>query len=216
MLPDSLTYHVFPIEVVSNTFDFDVRRVMHNGQPMRGVFSRRAIAPEECPLYIGAYPGYRKHRTELDNKASRFAARFSLEPKAAIQHMSTYLLSLQRYLPGYALDPTDENGKLLPEFKPFIVSYLNEPPPGFKQKAVFVYNQARQRYEVWLFQPVEQAEEVFLYYGKRYLRNYSIETTAIEDRFAYYIPAASSYLPDPRGVPQPLDAPDELSTGKPT
>jgi|WetSurMetagenome_2_1015567.scaffolds.fasta_scaffold532545_2 hypothetical protein len=216
MLPDSAAYRVFPIEVVSNTFDFDVRRVMHNTQQMRGVFSRRVIGPAEVPIYIGAYPGYRKHRPEMESKTSRFAARYLMEEKAAVQQISAYLLSLQRYDPGCVLDPTDEDGKLLPEFKPYIVSYLNEPPPGFKQKAVFVYNQARQRYEVWLIQPVEPDEEVYLYYGKRYLRNYSIETNAIEAQFAYFIPAASNYLPDPRGVPQPLDAPDELSTGKAT
>jgi hypothetical protein len=208
LMPSSAyTYPVFPIEVASNTHDFDVHRVVHNGQAMRGVFARRHIHPSECSLYMGIYPGYRRSKEEIASKVSRYAARYCMDVQTALRKTCAYNLSLEQLDPGYRLDPSDERGVILPEFRDCIVCYINEPPPGHLSKAAFVYNQPRQRQEVWLLQAVGPGEEVYLYYGKQFLRDYPINS-ACDGRFSHYIPPDSILIPDRRGVPDPLLVPE--------
>jgi hypothetical protein len=209
MTQETRIYRTFPPEIVSNSHDFDVRWVVHNGRRMRGVFARRPIAVSECSLFMGSYPGHRRSREESALKVARYADRHSAEKLTAIQKTGTYTLSLRDHDPGHVLDPTDENGNLLPEFIPYLVSYINEPPPEFLPKAAFVYNQPRQRYEVWLLQAVEQDEEVYLYYGKHYIRDYPINPGASDERFAHFIPAESILKPDQRGIPATLQVPGD-------
>lgn len=203
----SFVYRTFPPEVVSNTHDFDVRWVVHNGQRMRGVFARRLITASECSLYMGAYPGYRMKKEDNALKVTRYAAQHSVDHLTAVRQTVVYTLSLRDHDPGYVLDPTDDNGNLLLEFIPYLVCYINEPPPGQPAKAAFVYNQPRQRYEVWLLQAVEQDEEVFLYYGKHYVRDYPINPSVKDELFSHFIPLESTFNPDQRGIPAPLQVP---------
>jgi hypothetical protein len=211
MQSDAYIYRVFPPEVASNTLDFNVRRVIHNGTPMRGVFAERRIDVSECSMYVGLYPGYRKSKEEIANKVTRYAAHHFVDEQIAIRKTCAYNLSLERHDPGYRLDPTDEEGDLLPEFASFLVCYINEPPQEHLPKATFVYNQPRQRYEVWLLQAVERDEEVYLYYGKHYLRDYPLNS-ACDGRFLHYIPGESVLAPDRRGIPAPLQVPEYIET----
>jgi hypothetical protein len=157
---------------------------------------------------MGTYPGYRKSKADLAIKVARYAACHGVDEQTAIRKTCAYHFSLEGHDPGYRLDPTNEEGDLLPEFTSFIVCYLNEPPPESLPKAAFVYNQPRQRHEVWLLQAVEQGEEVYLYYGKYYLRDYP-SNRACDSRFSHYIPADSVLVPDRRGSPGPLQIPDQ-------
>jgi hypothetical protein len=200
-------YRVFPPEVASNSNDFEVRCVIHNGQRMRGVFARQAIAVSECSLFMGTYPGLRMSKEENARKVAQYAAQHGVDHQTAVRHTVAYTLSLRDHDPGYVLDPTDEQGTLLPEFIPCLVCYINEPPPGCPSKAAFVYNQPRQRYEVWLLQAVQQDEEVYLYYGKHYVRDYPINTGANDGMFSHFIPADSIFKPDLRGMPATLQVP---------
>ena len=201
-------YRAFPPEVVSNTLDFDVRWIVHNARRMRGVFARRRIGIAECSLYVGLYPGYRKSKEEIANKFTSYAARHFVDEHTAIRKTCAYNLSLERVDPGYRLDPTDDEGTLLSEFSSCIVCYINESPPESSPQAAFVYNWPRQRYEVWLLNTVEQDEEIFLYYGKYYLRDYPFNTTC-DNRIFHIIPVDSVFAPDRRGVPSPLQMPGE-------
>jgi hypothetical protein len=210
MPKESLVYRAFPSEVVSNTHDFEVRWVVHNDRRMHAVFARRRIASTECSLFVGTYPGYRKSTEEIRNKFTSYADRHFVDDQTAIRRTCAYNLSLERVDPGFRLDPTDEEGALLPEFSSSIVSYINESPPGFLPQAAFVYNRPRRRYEVWLLHEVGQDEEVFLYYGKYYLRDYSFNTTC-DDHVFHVIPAYGTLVPDPRGVPAPLQVPGQGS-----
>jgi len=204
--PD-FSYRAFPPEVISNTHDFDVRWVIHNNRCMRGVFARRPISLTECALFIGVYPGHRRSAEEMDTKASHYATCHLVDVETAKRATSAYVLSLKRYDPGYVLDPGGEEGDLLPEFAPGIVLFLNENPPGSVPKASFVYNIPRQRYEVWLQQAVERDEEIFLFYGSQYFRDYPVDAEAGQDRYYYLIPAESVFMPDRRGIPAPLHLP---------
>jgi hypothetical protein len=205
-------YRTFPPEIVSNTFDFDVRWMIHNGHWMRGVFARRSIDASECSLFMGSYPGCRKSREENALKVERYAARHGVDQRTAILKTVAYSLSLRKIDPGYILDPTDEEGELLPECIPYLGLYINEPPPGHPSKAAFVYNQPRQRYEVWLLQMVEQDEEIYLYYGSKYVRDYPINPHAYDDRFSHYIPMESIFRPDRRGLPPLLQVPEWIES----
>ena len=211
MPTDPYHYRAFPPEVASNTHDFEVRLVVHNGHTMRGVFPIRSISALECSLYIGTYPGHRRSREENALKVSRYAVRHSVDEKTALQKIAAYSLSLKKIDPGYLLDPTDDEGNLRQEFIPYIVCYLNEPPPGHPAKSVFVYNRPRCRYEVWLLQSVEQDEEIFLYYGKNYLRDYPFNACNDSHQFSHYIPTESIFIPDQRGIPALLAMPDLVS-----
>jgi hypothetical protein len=210
MTQASYVYRTFLPEVVSNTHDFDVRWVVHNGRRMRGVFARRSISTPECSLYMGAYPGYRRKKEESALKVAGYVAEHDVDHLTAVRKTIAYTLSLRDRDPGYVLDPTDEKGELLPEFIPYLVCYINEPPPGFTSKAAFVYNMPRQRYEVWLLQAVNQDEEVYLYYGKHYVRDYPVNPGASDDRYSHFIPTESVFRLDQRGIPAPLQVPEEV------
>jgi hypothetical protein len=174
---------------------------------MRGVFARRRIETVDSIVFIGIYPGRRKSQAAMEQKAARYAVRHAVDTRMAARRTNAYVLSLARFNPGYDLDPTDEDGELLPEFAPGIVCYLNENPPGGVPKASFVYNLPRCRYEVWLQEGVEQDEEIFLYYGNQYFRDYPVDAEAAESRYYYIIPEGSAFTPDPRGIPAPLQLP---------
>jgi hypothetical protein len=210
MTQETRIYRTFPPEVVSNSHDFDVRWVVHNDQRMRGVFARRTVPAPDCSLFMGAYPGHRVSKEENTCKVARYEKEHGVDRLIAIRQTVAYSLSLRNHDPGYVLDPTDEQGKLLPEFIPYLVCYINEPPPGCPSKAAFVYNQPRQRYEVWLLQAVQQDEEVYLYYGKHYARDYPVNAGSSDGQFAHFIPADSTLKPDMRGVPAPLQVPIDL------
>ena len=197
----SFVYRVFPPEVVSNTHDFEVRPVLHNRQWMRGVFARRSIPAADCSLFMGTYPGLRMSREESAQKITRYVARYGVDRQVAIRQTVAYTLSLRDRDPGYVLDPTDEDGNLLPEFIPYLVCYINEPPPGCPCKAAFVYNQPRKRYEIWLLQAVQQEEEVFLYYGSHYVRDYPINTLVMNGKISHFIPTDG--ISDPRSARPP-------------
>ena len=201
-------YRTFLPEVVSNTHDFDVRAVVLGGRRMRGVFARRRISAAECSLFMGLYPGRRMTSEANALKVAGYAARHGVDRLSAARKTVVYTLSLAQSDPGHVLDPTNADGELCPEFVPCIVCYVNEPPPGQVAKAAFVYNRPRQRYEVWLLQPADAGEELYLYYGPNYLRNYPIDSSACDDRLARYIPLESVFRPDPRGIPAPLQVPD--------
>ena len=206
MPKESLVYRAFPPEVVSNTHDFEVRWTVHNDRRMRAVFARRRITAAECSLFVGTYPGYQKSTQEIRDKYTSYADRHFVDAQTAIRKTCAYNLSLERVNPGLRLDPTDAEGALLPEFASSIVSYINESPPGILPQAAFVYNRPRRRYEVWLLHAVEQDEEIFLYYGKYYLRDYPYNSTCADSVF-HVIPADATLVLDPRGVPPPLQVP---------
>jgi|WetSurMetagenome_2_1015567.scaffolds.fasta_scaffold89996_2 hypothetical protein len=211
MSPNPFQYRVLPPEVMANTHDFEVRRVVHNGKVMRGVFPRHSIDTLACSLFVGVYPGHRKSRQENALKIRRYAARHAVDELAATRITALYNLSLKNIDPGFILDPTDDEGNLTPEFVPYIVSYINEPPPEYQAKSVFVYNRPRQRYEVWLLQAVEPDEEIFLFYGRNYMRDYPFSANTNDSRYSYTISAESIFIPDQRGIPALLDVPDLVS-----
>lgn len=208
MVHEVHVYRVFPAEVLSNTFDFDVREVVHNGQKMRGVFARRSINASECSVYIGLYPGHRMKKEDSLRKAESYAVRHAANPQMAIHNITAYKFSSQQRDPGYVLDPTDDDGNLAEEFIPYIAGYINEPPPDHKAKSAYVYNLPRRRYEAWLLQAVERDEEIFVYYGEKYFRDYPINPDARSQPAANLIPAESIFTLDPRGIPQLLQVPE--------
>jgi len=206
-MPGSYVYRVFPQEVTSNSHDFEVRRVAHNDRQMCGVFARQSIGAAECSLFMGIYPGHRMSREENARKVAHFAVQNGVDYRTAVRQAGAYTLSLREHDQDHVLDPTDEQGSLLPEFIPYLVCYLNEPPPGCVSKAAFIFNQPRNRVEVWLLQAVQQDEEVYLYYGTHYLRDYPIDDGASDGRFSHFIPMDSIFKPDVRGIPAPLQVP---------
>ncbi len=203
----SKPYIAFPTEVVSNTYDFDVRWVIHSNRKMRGVFARRAINEGECGLFIGVYPGLMKTKQESQRKVAQYAERHSMEKQAAAGRVNAYSLWHRYYDSEHVLDPTDEVGKLLPEFALYMALYINEPPPGCMPNAVFVHNRPRKRCEVWLIHAVGQDQEILHYYGKGYIRDYPINMQAVDGRHSFYIGEESSFEADRRATPKPLRLP---------
>lgn len=208
MTQGSYVYRIFPPEVVSNSFDFEIRPVIHNGTRMRGVFARRPIMARECSLFMGVYPGFRVKKEDSLRKISRFSQKHNVEINIAARKMAAYTLSLKEKEPGYVLDPTDEEGLLAEEFIPYLAGYINEPPPQQPVKSAYVYNQPRARYEAWLVQPVAKDEEIFVSYGRHYLRDYPINPDSFSQQPAHYIPLGSEFIPDPRGSPEPIQVPE--------
>lgn len=202
-------YVVFPAEVVSNTHDFEVRWVVHAGRRMRGVFARRAIRQAECSVFIGVYPGYARTRQEIRHKVGRYAERHALERQAAAGKVTADALCHRQYDAEHVLDPTDEEGHLLLEFAPYIAAYVNEPAPALLANPAIVHNRTRQRCEVWLLHAVGEGDEVYLYYGEQYIRDYPISAPACEDRLAYYLPEGSCLDLDRRAPPPVLRLPVE-------
>ncbi|MBN1438566.1 MAG: SET domain-containing protein [Anaerolineales bacterium] len=190
------SYFVFPAEVHSNSRDFEIRRAVHNARPMRGVFARRPVAQAECALFIGTYPGRRIRMEEWRRKVKAYADRHAVSLEAAKWTLNRMTFSLERMEPGFLLDPSDENGELLPEFTNHLAGLVNEPPPGCAANAVFAYNRVRARFEVWLQNAVRAGEEIYAYYGSRYRRDYPVGEVA-EDSPFHVIPADSKLIPYP-------------------
>jgi hypothetical protein len=189
------SYFVFPTEIHSNRRDFEIRRVTHDGRPMRGVFSRRSIAQPECALFVGVYPGRRIRLEEWRRKVKAYAARHAVTPEAAKWALNRLTFSLERVDPGYLLDPADADGGWLPEFSTHLAGLVNEPPPGRTAGAVFAYNRVRARFEVWLIHAVREGGEIHVSYGARYLRDYPVGEVAADSPF-HVIPADSELIPD--------------------
>jgi hypothetical protein len=150
------------------------------------------------------YPGKRRSEKAQEEKAARYAGRHAVDMDRAKRATPAYVLSLKWPDPGYVLDPADEEEALLPDFANGIVFYLNENPPGAVPKASFAWNVPRDRHEVWLQQAAAQDEEIYLYYGGQYFRDYPLDAGAFDGRFYYIIPAESAFTADPRGIPAPL------------
>ena len=131
---------------------------------------------------MGTYPGYRKKKEEIARKVANYVAHNSVDYLTGVRKTVAYALSLREHDPGYVLDPTDDDGDLYPEFENYLVGYINEPPPKFPSKAAFVFNLPRQRYEVWLLKAIEKDEEVYLFYGKNYFRDYPINCNSCENK----------------------------------
>lgn len=203
------TYRMFQPEVTSNTLDFFVGWVCHHGRRMRGVFTRHGIPARDCPLFIGVYPGVMKNHADHHSKVVAYARLHAVDERTATRRVSAYSLSTSRHFPGCLLDPTDEQGILFPSFRSFLAGYLNEPPVNHQPKAAFVFNQPRQRYEVWLMKPVDEAEEIFIYYGEQYPRDYPIDTASTREHVSFRIPAESLLSLDLRGNPHLLNFHDD-------
>jgi len=73
------------------------------------------------------------------------------------------------------LDPTDDNGDLMPEFEDrFLGLFANEPPPGTPVNAAFAFCPRRRAIEIWTLHPVATGQEIFVFYGSGYERPYLI------------------------------------------
>lgn len=72
------------------------------------------------------------------------------------------------------IDPTDDDGAILDEFSLCKGLYVNEPPPGQQVNACFALHHGLQRVEVRLLRKVKADEEVFVFYGAGYPRDYLI------------------------------------------
>jgi hypothetical protein len=193
---EGFTYFAFPAEVHSNDRDFAAHRVAHHGRPMRGVFAGRAVAQEECALFLGVYPGHRTAVEDWRRKVQAYAGRHSISLNAAKWALNRLTFSLERVDPGFLLDPADADGEWLPEFSQHLAGLVNEPPPDRAASAVFAHNRVRERFEVWLTKAVRKGEEIYISYGSRYRRDYPIGELS-EDAPLRVIPADSELITYP-------------------
>ena len=202
--PQSPLYRVFDPQVMSNAHDFDVRPTTHGDRRMLGVFAKRAIDMAECPVFVGVFAGYVRTEQEIEHKITRYMERHQVSRKTAIMRAACYNLTLVHYNVGCDLDPSDEEGALLPEFASCIANYVNEPPPDRAAKVTLVFNELRRRYELWLLDQVGQGEEIFTFYGFEYEREYPINMTACNEVQPRLIQQTSAFVLDERGAPAPV------------
>jgi hypothetical protein len=193
-------YRVLPEHLLSNSYDFVVRPTVLAGRTMAGVVTRHAIPKTCCPLFLGAFAGHLRTEAEIEQKIRGYMARHKVERAAATACAVAYNLTLAHYQPGFDLDPTDEDGRLLPDFQGCIVNFVNEAPPGRPIKVTFVFNTPRQRYELWLMHGARSGEELFTYYGPLYERGYPINWRAASRIQPGIIPAESVLLIEERGT----------------
>jgi hypothetical protein len=201
---EDFSYFAFPADIHSNDRDFAAHRVVHHGRPMRGVFARRAVAQEECALFVGVYPGHRTAVEDWRRKVRAYAGRHSVPLDAAKGTLNRLTFSLERVDPGFLLDPADADGGWLPEFAQHLAGLVNEPPPDRAANAVYAYNRVRERFEVWLTKAVREGEEIHAYYGSRYRRDYPIGEVK-EDSPFHVIPADSELITYPVCAPTPRE-----------
>jgi len=189
---------VFNQDVMSNTHDFDVRRVVHNDHEMLGIVARRDLA--RCPLFVGVYPGIPLSKADAGRKLAEYADRHGVD-RAAAERAFRYNIAAERYGHGVELDPTDEEGQLLPEFLNHIALYVNEAPPQITPNASFIYNEPRERYEIWLLEPLREGQEILTCYGHNYARDYPFNMMACHNWEWAHIPQGSMFIFDKRGAP---------------
>ncbi|MBN2004988.1 MAG: hypothetical protein JXA21_16635 [Anaerolineae bacterium] len=191
-------FFVFGPEVASNTHDFEVRTVTHDGREMLGVVARQDL--KRCPLFLGVYPGLQMSKADSERKLAAYADRYGVD-RAAAELALRYNVAAERYGADVELDPTDDDGHLLPEFAGHIALYVNEVPPRATPTASFIYNEPRERYEIWLLEPLRAGEEVFTCYGNNYRRDYPFNITVCHNREWSHIGNGSTFISDRRGDP---------------
>jgi hypothetical protein len=81
--------------------------------------------------------------------------------------------------PNFLFDPTDENGTILQEYTHNIPLYINEPPPGYLNNCCWVFHSHSDfgqttTLEIWTFREIKKGEQLFIFYGNDYHREYSI------------------------------------------
>jgi len=169
---------------VSNREVFRLAWVEHGTRPMRGVVSRRSIAPSELPVFVGAYEGHLRSAAEIEEKVEDYRRRHGVQGPLAYTRATGYNLGIGDQ--GEELDPTDADGVILPQFEGHFALYVNEPSPGLSQNAALGHNPDTGRPELWLLRPLQAGEEVLAAYGGEYERDYEVEWPEIS------IPASSA------------------------
>ncbi len=200
MKPVIAAIFVFDWEVMSNTHDFEARVVVHNGYEMLGVVARHDL--KRCPLFVGVYPGVQMSEKKVSQKLADYADRYGVN-RANARQAFRYNIAAENYGRGFELDPTDADGNLLPEFADYLALCVNEAPPQMTPTAACIYNEPRERYEVWLLEPLNEGEEVFTCYGINYVRDYPLNITACHNLEWSYIAKGSTFISDRRGAPSP-------------
>jgi hypothetical protein len=155
----------------SNHNDFALSEVTKSGRTMLGLVARRAIGPDEVPVFVGAYAGYRRSADEIERKVQAYKERHLVDGPIAYTRATGYNLCIGEQ--GDELDPSDLDGLILPEFANYLALYANEPSPGQFPNAVLVANPETSHPELWLCAPVAVGEEVLTQYGDEYERDYA-------------------------------------------
>lgn len=123
---------------------------------------------------IGVYHGYYVSAFRLDSALSSFAGNDENSSSHYIKHDNFHYLVPISGLPLYYVDPTLCTDLLLPEFDHCIVTKINEPPKGFSQNCYWV-RKKRKPPEIWSIRDIQFGEELFIYYGSGYQRDYEID-----------------------------------------
>lgn len=128
----------------------------------RGVFAKENI---DCFKYICSYTGTKKHSDELT----------ALANSRNFLRKLTYVYSI---IESEILDPTDDDGNILPEFTDtnganlceYAGIYINEPSVDQFPNCVFAVNS--EKIEIWSVRNILEGEELLIFYGKGVYREY--------------------------------------------
>jgi len=129
----------------------------------QGLFAKRYLPPL---TFIGQYYGTPISREKYKQKAT------------TLGRFVDYCAEVPNN-PNFLYDPTDEEGQIMQKFKNNVCIYINEPPPQKLNNCAWVFTtldsfEETTLLEIWTFREIQPEEELYIFYGEEYHRNYEI------------------------------------------
>lgn len=172
---------------------FEVRPSGFGGS---GVFARRTIPKD---TFIGTYPGY-------VIPLAKYERLFSKHPAVSVYAVQFFNAAKNAVDQQWIINPGSMEGTLLPEFSGFLTPYMNEPPPGKKPNAYWVWNMAKGTVEMYTSptRSIRAGEQLFICYGSEFERTYRTSCTLPNTTMALHYKVSAlgqtRYFPTPEAA----------------
>uniref|UniRef100_A0A6C0CMS3 SET domain-containing protein n=1 Tax=viral metagenome TaxID=1070528 RepID=A0A6C0CMS3_9ZZZZ len=159
-----------------------------------GVYTLHDIPMNEI---VGVYPGNVLSMSSHNNKIKDYLEYSNITSSSLIRNIydefGKYLFYLDIPMPHidikppYYIDPTDSEGVLIPKYKFNPALLINEPSPGELPNLRWVINSKTGRVELRTTTFLEKGQELLIWYGDNYKRDYDINSEECSKIYNYIL-----------------------------
>jgi len=144
------------------------------------MYSTPEVVVRECNHGHGLFAKYDLPAlTRIGQYTGNQTSRYSYKEKAKKLAKFTDYCAEVPHNPNFVYDPTDNDGNLLESYKHNVCMYINEPPPHKLNNCAWVFTkkdnfEETTLLEIWTFREVKAGEQLYIFYGDDYSRDYAI------------------------------------------